>query len=352
MSTTNRAENVENVDELRARVAELERERELLNAVANYAPSLLCLVDADGTVRPAATNRAFERRLGYGPDETGGERFWDRYVHADDAPAVRAAIESVVAGGEVEEHDSRWVTKDGEVVEVLWSCTPLPPFATGPAWLISGDDITVRRQHEEEVRRSRARIVAAADEARKRLERNLHDGAQQRLTSLLLFLRLARSKAADDPTVAPLLDQAIEELAAAVTELRELARGIHPEVLTRRGLAAAVRVIAARMPVDVELDVVGGRFGERAEAAAYYVVSESLANIVKYAQASSVAVRVDCPDGRLVVEVADDGVGGANAAGGTGLSGLADRVAALEGRFSVQSPPGEGTRIRAEIPIR
>jgi PAS domain S-box-containing protein len=337
--------------ELRERVAELERERELLNAVANYAPSLLCLVDADGTVRPAATNKAFERRLGYEPEETGGSVFWERYVLPEDADSVREVIESVVAGGAIEEHEARWVTRDGEVVHVLWSCTPLPPFATGPAWLISGDDVTIRKGHEEEVRRSRARLVAAGDEARKRLERNLHDGAQQRLTSLLLFLRLARSNSTDPPVEA-LLDQAIEELGAAVTELRELARGIHPEVLTRRGLAAALRVVATRMPLPVELDVPGGRFGESAEAAAYYVVSESLANIVKYAQASSAAVRVQRLDGRLVVEVSDDGIGGADASGGTGLSGLADRVAALEGGFSVDSPAGEGTRVRAEIPLR
>jgi signal transduction histidine kinase len=257
----------------------------------------------------------------------------------------------VVAGGEVEEHEARWVTSSGEIVHVLWSCTPLPPFATGPAWLISGDDVTIRRGHEEELRRSRARIVAAGDEARKRLERNLHDGAQQRLTSLLLYLRLARSKVSEPPVQA-LLDQAIEELGAAVTELRELARGIHPEVLTRRGLAAALRVVTTRMPVPVELEVPRGRFGESTEAAAYYVVSESLANIVKYAQASSAAVRVQRLDGRLIVEVSDDGIGGADASAGTGLSGLADRVAALEGGFSVDSPAGAGTRVRAEIPLR
>jgi PAS domain S-box-containing protein len=336
-------------DELRDRVAELERERELLNAVANYAPSLLCLIDADGTVRPVATNKTFERTLGYDPSETGGVRFWERYVPPEDADEVRAAIEVVVAGGETEVHEGRWVARDGRIVHVLWSCTPLPPFATGPAWLLSGDDITIRKGHEEEVRRSRARLVAASDEARKRLERNLHDGAQQRLTSLLLFLRLARSKA--DPSVAELLDQAIEELSAAVTELRELARGIHPEVLTRRGLAAALRVIAARMPLALELEVERGRFGEPAEPAAYYVVSEALANVTKYANATTAVVRVRRAGDRLVVEVQDDGVGGADASRGTGLAGLADRVAALEGSFSVESPPGEGTRIRAEIPL-
>jgi signal transduction histidine kinase len=148
-----------------------------------------------------------------------------------------------------------------------------------------------------------------------------------------------------------LLEQAIEELAAAVVELRELARGIHPEVLTSRGLAAALRVIAGRMPLPVELDVPRGRFGEAAEAAAYYVVSDALANVAKYAQASTPAVRVQRLDGRLVVEVSDDGIGGADASGGTGLSGLADRLEALEGSFPVESPRREGPRIRAEIAL-
>jgi PAS domain S-box-containing protein len=339
--------------ELRARVAELERERELLNAIANYAPSLLCLVDADGRVRPYATNKAFERTLGYDPAETGGVVFWERYVPPEDAAEVQAAIEAVVAGGPVEERDGRWVTRSGEIVQVLWSCTPLPKFATGPAWLVSATDITERKHHEQEVRRSRTRIVAAADAARKRLERNLHDGAQQHLNALLIQLRIARSKAVSDPAaVVALLDGAIEELQAAAEELRELGRGIHPEVLSRRGLSAALRIVAARMPLPVELDAPSQRYGEQVEAAAYYVVSEALANVVKYAAASKAAVRVH-PDGdRLVVEIEDDGVGGADESAGTGLHGLADRIAALDGRFRVESPPGKGTRVHAEIPLR
>jgi PAS domain S-box-containing protein len=349
-SVAGRAAPKQTTAQLRARVAELERERVLLNAIANHAPSMLCLVDADGRVRPYATNRAFEQTLGYDPEDTGGVVFWERYVPAEDADEVREAVQAVIAGGATVDLDGRWVTRAGEVVDVLWSCTPLPRFATGPAWLVSATDITERRRHEEEVRRSRARIVAAGDEARKRLERDLHDGAQQRLMSLLLFLRLARQKVGDD-AVATLLDQSIDELGSAVQELRELARGIHPEVLTRRGIGAALRVVSARMPVPVELDVVGGRFGEQAEAAAYYVVSEALANVVKYAEASSVVVRAREEEGRLVVEVEDDGRGGADPAVGTGLRGLADRVAALDGRFTVESPPGGGTRVRAEIPV-
>jgi len=340
-------------DGLRARVEELERERELLNAIANYAPSLLCLVDPDGTVRPLATNRAFERTLGYEPEETGGAVFWERYVDPAGADEVRAAIEAVVGGTPMQEREGRWVTSAGRFVDVLWSCTSLPMIESGPLFLVSGADITERKRQEEEVRTSRARIVAAADDARRRLERNLHDGAQQRLMASLLSLRLARAHAvAGDPGLVTVLDSSIEELAGAVKELRELARGIHPEVLTRRGLLAALRVVVARMPVPVELDVPGDRYEEAVEAAAYYVVSEALANVVRYAQAARATVRVECESGlRLEVEVCDDGVGGADPAGGTGLRGLADRVAVLDGVFEVDSPPGEGTRVRASFPL-
>src|SRR5829696_7042782 len=216
------------LDELRARVAELERERELLNAIANTAPSLLCLIDPDGTVRPYATNKAFERTLGYAPDDTGGVRFWDRYVPPEEAAAVRTAIEDVVDGAETQPREGRWLRRDGSTVDVQWSCSGLPMIESGPLFLLSATDVTERRRHEEEVRRSRARIVAAADEARRRLERNLHDGAQQRLVAVLLGLRLVRARVKDVPMAVESVDAAIAELGEAVTELRELARGIHP----------------------------------------------------------------------------------------------------------------------------
>ena len=333
--------------DLHARVAELERERELLNAIANYAPSLICLVGADGVVRPTATNKAFERTLGYTPEQTGGAPFWERYVPPEDAAEVRGAIERVIAGGEVVEREGRWLTSSGAIVHVLWTCTPLPMIESGPVYLVSAADISERKQQEEEVRTSRARLVAAADDARRRLERNLHDGAQQRLMSLLLALRMNRSRAHEPE----LFDGPIAELTAALDELRELARGIHPEILTRRGLAAALNGLADRAPIPVELDVPAGRFDEPVEAAAYYVVSESLANVARYAEASSAEIRVASEGGRLVVEVADDGVGGADADRGTGLRGLADRVASLDGTLAVESPVGEGTRVRAEIPL-
>jgi PAS domain S-box-containing protein len=205
----------------------------------------------------------------------------------------------------------------------------------------------------EQLAASRARLVSAGDEERRRLERNLHDGAQQRLVSVSLSLRLAQARVASDPDdAAALLGGANAELAVALEELRELARGIHPAVLTERGLGPALASLADRTPLPVEFEQLpDDRLPAQVEAAAYYVVSEALANIAKYAGASYVSVRVEQRDGRAVIEVVDDGVGGADPEHGSGLRGLADRVEALEGHLAVVSPAGEGTTIRAEIPM-
>jgi signal transduction histidine kinase len=213
-------------------------------------------------------------------------------------------------------------------------------------------EITERKRQQEELEASRARIVAAGDEERRKLERNLHDGAQQRLVSLSLSLRLAQGRITSDPEGADqLLEASREELAQALEELRELARGIHPAVLTDRGLEAALEALAARSPLPVEIRGASCELPAQVEAAAYYVVSEALANVTKYAQASAVEVTVERRNGRAVVEVADDGIGGADPLRGSGLRGLADRVASLSGRLEVESPPGSGTRVRAEIPL-
>ena len=204
----------------------------------------------------------------------------------------------------------------------------------------------------EELRASRARIVQASDTARRRLERDLHDGAQQRLVALALDLKLARAKLDKDPAAAAeLLDASIEELAEATRELRELARGIHPALLTDRGLGPALEAIASRAPVPVEVAPVPEmRLPGPVESAAYFVVAEALTNVSKYANATHAEVTVTRSNGRVVVEVRDNGVGGADPAAGSGLSGLADRVAALDGLLDVQSPQGGGTIVRAEVP--
>jgi PAS domain S-box-containing protein len=203
----------------------------------------------------------------------------------------------------------------------------------------------------EELAASRARLVEAGDAERRRLERNLHDGAQQRLVSLSVNLRLAGARLKDDVDAQAALDRAGEELAQALEELRELARGIHPAVLSRSGLEPAIAALAARAPLPVVMDVgLECRLPEPVEAAAYYVVAEAMTNAAKYAHASEVLVRVDRTDGLARIEVSDDGVGGAAPRRGSGLSGLADRVEALGGRLALESRVGEGTTVRAEIP--
>ncbi len=205
------------------------------------------------------------------------------------------------------------------------------------------------RAQLEEVRASRQRIVEAGDQERRRVERNLHDGAQQRMATLALSLAMLRDRANGDPAMAASLDQAAAGLKQAIAELRELARGIHPAILTEEGLPAAVEALADRssLPVRVLADF-DGRLPEPIEA--YFVVSESLANVAKYACASAARVELSRRNGTLRVEVIDDGISGADASRGSGLRGLEDRVSAVRGSFGVQTTPGGGTRVLAEIP--
>jgi signal transduction histidine kinase len=209
------------------------------------------------------------------------------------------------------------------------------------------------RARVEELRTSRARIVEAGTKERRRLERNLHDGAQQRLVALSLTMRLAQARVHEDPDRADqLLSAAQEELSLALGELRELARGIHPAILSDRGLGPALEALAGRAPIDVELgEVPSDALPEAIEAAAYFVVAEALTNVVKYAHATQATVSVSRRNGVAVVEVADDGIGGADPGRGSGLRGLADRVSALDGSMRLDSPAGAGTRLRAEIPV-
>ena len=207
------------------------------------------------------------------------------------------------------------------------------------------------RAHAEELMGSRARIVEAGDLARKRIERDLHDGAQQRLVALMIALRLAEGRIQDDPAAAgKLVASAREELAQSLAELRELAHGIHPAALAF-GLGPALKSLAARSPLPVTLSLEAEeRLPERVETAAYFVASEALANVGKYANASHVAIRLSRHNGVAVIAIEDDGVGGADSTGGSGLRGLADRVESVGGRLEVVSPPGSGTTLIAEMP--
>ena len=207
------------------------------------------------------------------------------------------------------------------------------------------------RARIEELRASRARLVEAGDAERRRLERDLHDGAQSRLVALALKLKLARMKVEGSSEAAALLDESSAELQASLDELRVLARGLHPVVLTDRGLNAAVRILAARAPVPVDvLALPPDRLPPQIELAVYFVIAEALTNVAKYAQATSASVSVRSSGSVVSVEIADDGVGGADVAAGSGLRGLADRVGALDGRIALESPPGGGTKLHAEIP--
>jgi signal transduction histidine kinase len=203
----------------------------------------------------------------------------------------------------------------------------------------------------EELRASRQRIAEATIAERRRVERDLHDGAQQRLVAMSMSLGMARRRMDKGEDARELVAGAEQELRAAITELRDLARGIHPAVLTDRGLTPALRDLAARAAVPVELgDLPEERLPGPVEAAAYFTVSEALTNVAKYAHATHATVRLEQQDGALVIEVRDDGVGGADPGGGTGLAGLADRVDAHGGTLTLSSPPGGPTVLRLELP--
>jgi len=220
----------------------------------------------------------------------------------------------------------------------------LGAFAELVAQAIANVDARVK------LKESRARIVEAADEARRRIERDLHDGAQQRLVSLALSLRFLARRA--EPATATAIEGCIEDLQTALADLRELARGLHPAVLTERGLQAALPSLTAHSPVPVALnDELGGRLPPAHETALYFVAAEALTNVAKYAGASAATVTLRQDEGWAEITVADDGVGGARPEDGSGLRGLADRVEALGGRLTVASPSGAGTTVSARLPM-
>jgi PAS domain S-box-containing protein len=322
-----------------------------LDAVTDATPSFLVTVDPEGIVMEDGVNPAFTQAFGWTKEEMGGRSFLE-VISGQDQYEGHMAIANAANGVIQPERESWWVGRDGAARAVAWTARPVLDPQGRDIVLVSGSDVTVRRGQEEELRASRARLVEAADDARRKLERNLHDGAQQRLVALSVSLRLAESKLLSDPQAsARVLAGAREELMQALEDLRELARGIHPAVLTDRGLQAAVDALVARSPVPVEASVPQLELPPTVEAAAYYVVAEALTNVVKYGQASVAEVSVEAVGATVRVTVKDDGIGGADPANGSGLRGLSDRVEALEGRLVVESAPGGGTTVRAEIPL-
>jgi PAS domain S-box-containing protein len=339
------------ISDRKRREVDLQRQRDFANTVADTIPSYIVITDRVGIVVPAGANRAFCEAFGRHVDELAGTSILE-LVAPSDQPSARLAIAGAANGIAQSERENTWIGGDGPLT-VAWTATPILDQRGTARVLVSGMDVSERKRQEKELRASRSRIVAATDAARRRLERNLHDGAQQRLAALSLSLRFAESRLPDDPAeAAELLKGARDQLASALDELRELARGLHPNVLTDRGLGPALESLVIRSPFPVDVDAPNERLAPAIEAAAYYVASEALANVAKYAHAASAGVRITEDDQRreIVVEVMDDGIGGADPSRGSGLKGLEDRVEALDGTLEVESPPGVGTLIRARIP--
>jgi PAS domain S-box-containing protein len=331
---------------------EMRRERDFLSRVGEATPTLLLVVHGDGTVDERGVNGAFASATGVTDAEAIGRPFWELVAPPGEGDAIRTEFLAAVATGAQTMLESDWQAADGGTFVVEWWTTSLASYRPDH-FLVSANDVTRRKRDENELRRSRARLVATADAERRRLERNLHDGAQQRLVTLALALRLVEQMLGRDPkTATQILREASNELAEALKELRELARGLHPAVLTDRGLGAALEALAERstVPVEVRLEV-EGRLPAGVEVAVFYVVSEALTNVAKYAGATAALIQVVDEGDRVVVVVADDGVGGADPDDGTGLRGLVDRVAALDGRLEVISPAGGGTQVTAVLPL-
>jgi len=349
------------------RTAQLRASEARLRALMANVPGAIyrCAPDSDWTMELISDE--IERISGYPPEDfvDSEVRTFASIIHPEDRePVENSVFEACEAGRpfvleyriQRADGDERWVLERGQLVH----------GTNGRTWLDGAIfDISARRQAEierrqkeaeqarvAELRASRTRIIKATDEARRKIERDLHDGAQQQFVVVAVRLRLLVSQLEKRaPDEAQLAEEALTELKRGIDELREIARGIHPVLLSERGLVRAVEALIGRMPMPVELrEAPGERLPEVVEAGLYYVIAESLTNACKHAGASTLSVSIGRSDGSAWAEVRDDGIGGADSIDGSGLSGLADRVEALDGTFEVSSPPGGGTTVRAEIP--
>jgi PAS domain S-box-containing protein len=343
-------------------------QRDVLEAlVANIADAVY-LVNVDGLVE-FANPAAFEL-LGWDEDLIGRvshatihHHHWDgRAFPQDECPMLRPRQ----TGETVRVYGDTFWRRDGSKFRVAYSSAPLGT-EHGNGAVVVFRDVTAQMEAEdaarrravdhvraEEIHASRARIIEAADAERRRLVRNLHDGAQQRLVRILLALRLAAKDAdEDDAELAGLLAAIADDTDAAISELRDLGAGIRPHILATRGVRAAVESLSGPFPIPVTIDIPEQRFPESIEAGAYFFVAEALTNVIKHAAASctSVSLAVDEPGGTIAIAVADDGRGGALAVAGRGLAGMQDRLAALEGSLAIHSPLGAGTQLTATLPV-
>jgi PAS domain S-box-containing protein len=341
---------------------------ELFQALLASSADAFYVVDPDGAVQFA--NPAAVALLGYDEEaELLGRNSHGtiHYKHPDGSPfpADECMLLRPRTTGEVVRMELDWfVRRDGSMVPIAYSSSPLMMDQGRGAVVVfrqvdpEGGEAPdgVGRSHALELHHSRARILASADAARRRISRDLHDGAQQRLVHVLMTLRSAAGRVgtgAEDTKA--LLSRASDEVQEAIREMRDLVAGVHPAILSDRGLAAAVDALAARSGVEVHADVPADRWPAEVEACAYFVVSEALTNVAKHAPtAGEVDVRVRAEDGELRLEIVDDGAGGANPDGGSGIRGLEDRVSALGGRLSVADArrrPPLGTRVSARLPL-
>jgi PAS domain S-box-containing protein len=311
------------------------------------SPDLMAVAGVDGLWK--RVNPAFQTLLGYTESEMVGRSFTE-LVHPDDREPTATEVGRVTEGEPILGFENRHMCKDGSYRWFEWWAVPV--LKEGLIYGVARD-VTERKKAESELATSRRRIVAAADDVRRRIERDLHDGTQQRLVSLALAARAAEANVPDGRgDLQAQLSQIVAGLKDAVEELREISRGIHPAILSEAGLGPALRALARRSAIPVRLDVTtDARLPEPIEVAAYFVASEALANVAKHARAQRMDMSLAMRNDSLVLSIRDDGAGGADPKKGSGLLGLQDRVEAVGGTIRIDSPLRGGTSLVATLPL-